>query len=283
MRSPIDTQGQRRVRQTSSARLRCCVGVLNFLHLKRILVSGQHNLASITAEQKVIFATTHLGDLDVPAAISEAGKWFDLVIANESNQHSFRSRTRINAALHLAGMKNFLSVEYKDIEGRDAKPHFRAANFVPMQEALEKGKALVIAAHNPVKVNELPHGGYGAVYVCAMTEGAVIVPVTVDVQSSALSDTYRSPSFATRPLALLTFHPPMQVTQIDGLEDFGGLADTVHRGSMTIEERKRYDQIRGALQVESDKIMRVLASALPLHKRGVYGGAEGLDKNSTIV
>lgn len=267
---------QPRARQSSSVRLRCCVGLLNFLHLKRIMVSGQQHLESISAEQRVIFATTHLGDLDVPAVISEAGKWFDVVIANESVQHSFTSRTRINTALHLAGIQNFLSVEYKDIEGHDAKPHFRAVNFVPMQRALESGKSVLIAAHNPVKKNELPRGGYGAVYICAMTKDAVIVPVTVDVQSSELLDSYSSPSFSRRPLAQLVFHPAMRVAQINRLEEFGHLAEKIHHDtSVSDEERAEYERIRQALQVESDKIMRVLASALPPHKRGAYGGVEG--------
>ncbi len=258
------------VHKKSSLRLRVCVAILNHLHLKRIVVRGLEHLQTIRSDQKIIIVTTHLGDLDVPAAMGIMGEYVDLVVANESVQHFFWKRMRINLSLHLAGIWNFLPIEYQDIE-HEARGFFHAADFLRMKRALDTGKTLLVAGHNPALQNELPRGGYGAVYVHEITDRAVILPVTVNVRSSQIIDVYHAPHLFSRPIADLIIHPPMHIKKITNLEQFTQLAKKRLRDiRLTPEEHVLYAGVREALQVESDKIMRVLASALPQEKRGKY-------------
>lgn len=72
---------------------------------------------------------------------------------------------------------NTLNGRYGKKEGR-----FTPQDYGPMREVLNQGDSVLIAAHKPSRNNQLEKGGYGAVYLQAITEGSVIVPITVSIE-----------------------------------------------------------------------------------------------------
>ena len=55
-----------------------------------IQTHGEEHLKEIPPDKKVIIATTHISDLDVPIATLKLGKYFDIAITNQSTSFFFR-------------------------------------------------------------------------------------------------------------------------------------------------------------------------------------------------
>src|SRR6202044_1004644 len=85
----------------------------------------------------------------------------------------------------------FLPIDFAG-KGADKRPTaFNPDNFVPMMEAMDKGKAMIIAGHNPSLEGHLEEGGYGAVYLAEMAD-ATILPVSIDIISTENLGTARN-------------------------------------------------------------------------------------------
>ena len=169
-------------RPTTSKRLLMAIEADVKLATGDIQTHGEERLKEIPPAKKVIIATTHISDLDVPIATLKLGKYFDIAITNQSIHHSFLGEPRTNIGLRIAGRKNFIPIDTKKIEGKK-QGEFNPQNFAPMRDALEQGKTIIIAAHNPTQKWKLSKGGYGAAYLTAICENVVILPVVVNIES----------------------------------------------------------------------------------------------------
>jgi 1-acyl-sn-glycerol-3-phosphate acyltransferase len=76
-------------RPTTSKRLLIAIGADVKLATGEIQTHGEEHLKEIPPDKKVIIATTHISDLDVPIATLKLGKYFDIAITNQSIHHSF--------------------------------------------------------------------------------------------------------------------------------------------------------------------------------------------------
>lgn len=188
------------------------VRAIKALQVRDVDVAGQEHAVQASLQYgSVIIAPTHLADLDMPMTLYTLGSMLDILITNMAPQHSFRRNPTMNLLLRLAGKRNFLPIDY--IDGRPAKGRFNPLNFLPMAEVLAAGRSVMIAAHKPMFVPELPdHAGIGAVYLASIT-GIPVIPVAVRLSSggavgynnSILTTLFTQPSAKVRIGAPIVF------------------------------------------------------------------------------
>ncbi len=244
-----------------------------------IRTTGVENIYKIPPESKVIIASTHISDLDLPLVIRELGSHFDIAVTDQSTHHSLRQDSAAYMTNIVAGKGNFIPIDYrKDKEGKF--PRFNPENFGPMQAALGKGKEILIAAHNPTFDGTLGSGAVGFVYLAQLSD-AVILPVAVDIESKNPNE---APGIAgktmgkmlyQRPRATVAVCEPIKLARIEGVEIIQRLMAKRANGEKTTpEERAEFSRVREALQAQADMVMGKLAEALPEQKRGEYGEPE---------
>ena len=160
-------------KRETPARFRLPIEVNLRANFSAIEVRGEDNLKKIPPGAKVIFATTHISDLDVGMPIAKLGKQFRMKLVNASLQHDITQDPASNLGMRAMGSENMIPVDIQwgrehPVAGKTYQGSmFNPENFIPMKKALEEGVALVIAAYTPthVKDGKLPSkGGYGAVY-----------------------------------------------------------------------------------------------------------------------
>ena len=269
--NPVDhNSGEKR--HTTSKRLLMAIEADVSLATGDIQTHGEEHLKEIAPNKKVIIATTHISDLDVPIATLKLGKYFDIAITNQSIHHSFLGEPGTNIGIRIAGRENFIPIDTKKIEGKK-HGEFNPQNFAPMREALERGKAIIIAAHNPTQKWKLSKGGYGAAYLTAISENVTILPVVVNIESDeplGMAETILK-DVVKRPDATVYIQEPIELEKINGIEDFEKILRKRKRAEkLTKEERFRFSELKTALEKRSDQIMQALASDLPKKKRGEY-------------
>ena len=100
-------------KETTSHRLMLTLETAIRLQVKDIEVIGIETLEKIPTGSKIIIATTHLTDLDVPLATYALGNKLNLIITNQSTQHKLTEDPLENISMHIAGKSNFLPIDYK--------------------------------------------------------------------------------------------------------------------------------------------------------------------------
>lgn len=252
--------------------------------INKISLKGQENLRQIDRNRPLIIVTTHISDLDVPIVARSLGDMFDIAISNQSVHHSFFGGEKMtNIGLRLAGKDNFLPITYsfkegeekvhsEELGGDDKKSSFNPEDFINMVSTVtEKGKAIIVAAHNPAKDWRLPErGGVGGVYLSGLLEKAVLLPVAVNIKTATpvgMGDD-RTRVLKERPDAEVTIGEPFELPATDGVQDLASLMERRKAGQQRIPDDRH--KIRGAinnLREQSDIVMGRLASLLPENKR----------------
>lgn len=240
--------------------------------IREVSVSGIENVEAIPSGKKVIIAATHLSDLDMALVVKALGKHFDIAVSDQSTHHSFREDPAGNMSIRLAGEKNFLPIDYKKVAGeKEAK--FNPDNFASMAEALDGGKEVLVAAHNPSEDGMLSKGGVGAVYLAQLAEDSVILPVAViiDSENAFLAGKNVLQKMAERPDAEVVIGSAISPEHIAGIQDFKAIMDKRKRKEkLSSDEIARFSELSDALKEQSASIMKTLAAMIPEEKRGYY-------------
>lgn len=148
--------------------------------------------AEIDPTKQYIVAISHKTGLDVPIVIKALGDKLPLVISDQSVHHdpiniknlAMLIKDPTILSIKLLGQTNFPPISYTH-DGDEKKPLFNPGDVDEMVKAIEQGKSVVVAAHNPsdaIKVQDI-HSvkpGYSAALLAHMT-GAEILPVLVDI------------------------------------------------------------------------------------------------------
>lgn len=244
-------------RKPSPFRLRRAMELLAKVASKKVTIEGKENLAQLKPDEKVIFVTTHLKDSDVPIAFTTLASDFDIAMVNISGHSSPKQDIFSYAGIKVAGSSAFLPISYRGHLTHWSPDNFQKEDFQPMQEALKKGKAVMIAAYSPTKEQILPQRpGFGAMYLAELT-GATLVPITVNQASQAeLAGQAGIKGMVTtvlkRPEVTVTYGEPIRPTE-------------------TLDPNiPLYKQIPSLIQQQT-KVMEALAQPLPLQKRGIWG------------
>ncbi len=264
----------RRIEQTTPNKLLSAVEMNIKMFIKNVNVSGLENLSEIPKNKNIVIVTTHASDLDVPLTIKALGKIFGLAVSDAATNHSFKN-IGAKVGLMRAGEDNFIPIEYRNGK-KDIEAGFNPDNFTPMVDALETGKAVIVAAHNPSRSDRLEKGGIGGVYLAQLSD-AIIIPVSVNVKSektSSLKGFLKMVSGGGRKDADVVIGHPIELPEIEGIEDFKNIMNKRKSGEkLTSEEIDRFKQISSLLKEQSNSVMQNLASAMPDEKRGPYSKA----------
>jgi 1-acyl-sn-glycerol-3-phosphate acyltransferase len=220
------------------------------LMVGKIEVSGKENINKIPPNAKVIVMTTHLTDLDMPIVVHAVAKDLDIVEMDMSPHHKLfgkQSEFGTNIGMRAIGMKNFLPIDYdKDDSGKKTSKTFNPDNFDPAVEIMEKGKAILIAAHNPLtesaKNLDNVKGGYGGVYLAGLT-GAYILPITVVLDKDAGIYGDGINTLKKKPNASVVIGEPFQFEKIDGIENLSKLIKNRDWRDEDFEEFSRLNKI----------------------------------------
>lgn len=245
---------------------------------------GKEHLDEIPAGKKVIIATTHISDFDMPIAIAEMGDYFpNINVANKSNQFEFTGDPVMNLQRYLIGQEHYFRVEHRGKKGGGNEfGVFDPENFQPMKESLEDENTMIIAAqyddqyHAKQKWALSDRPGNGAAYLHQITPDSVILPVAVDIKADPIgmgkmgSDVLRIIKREKPPVDVI-IGKPLELDKIDGLEAFNEIFKKRKRGEkLTIEERHKFSQFKEKLQSQSSDLIKRLADLLPKEKRGIW-------------
>lgn len=258
---------QPKTKESSPKRLMLAMELWKKAALNKMEIKGQENLKNIPKDQKIIIATTHLSDLDVPAAFCALGKDLDIAITNESVHHSFREEPDTNISMRLAGKDNFIPIDYKKKDDRKSPKLFNPENFEPMLEAIGNGKRILISAQTPLQKGEtkIPDSGYGAAYLAEISD-ALILPVAVRLLSNQDKAMYedRFKTLLKKSDAEVIVGEPFKLEKIEGIERMKLLLEKrKNEGSLNKEEREEFSKLASELKEKSRQLLDKVLELLP--------------------
>jgi hypothetical protein len=272
----------RKQQRASSKRLLFVLNRIVKAFIGRIEVVGEHNLALVPPAKKIILATTHISDLDVAIVAVALGSNLDIALTDISVHRSIVSSLKAGdptvLILALAGKHNFLPLTYKQEKGT-RRGQIHPKDFHTLKAILTDGKAVVIAAHNPVPDGTLPaKPGYAAIRTAQITEDAVVLPVAVCIGETSelfgmgnVKNIIRT--LKRKPKATVSIGESIVLANPDA-KKAAQLLEEVITGVADGQElsEKAKQTIREAREVinktEGATLMKALAKLLPPEKRG---------------
>lgn len=262
-------------KETTPIRLRLALKLQEKLTSSEVNVNGLENLESIPDGANIIFATTHIADTDITTAAAELCDRYDIAMTNMSLHHELPKEPSTYMAICLAGISNFLPIRYEKTEGTSKQGFFNPDDYPTIKNAMEDGKAIVMAAHNPSGGKwELPRGGYGAPYVSSLAaDNVYIVPISVNVNSETPTGIFETmpKTIIKRPKSDMHIEKPIVLDKIDNIDEFGKALKKRATGAiLSTEEIAIFRDIKDKLRAQSDIIMHNLAQHIPNNKRGPY-------------
>jgi len=213
--------------------------------------------AEIDPAESYIVAISHKTGLDVPIVIKALGDVLDLAVTDQSTHHGpMRLSDPTTISVKIIGEENFIPISYVQ-DGREKRPSFNPADAYAMTSAMERGKSLIVAAHNPsdkVAVQDLNtvRPGYTAALLAHLT-GAKILPVLVDIdeQGQGIMRRKNARVFVGAPYA------------IEGEQDMGDMQTIMNkRGEgmpLSEDERRKFFRLSGALKDTGRHILDSIA------------------------
>jgi hypothetical protein len=245
--------------------------------IDKVHVTGREHIEEIPPDRKVIVATSHITDLDMSLVIKSLGNDLDLIVSAQSTNRSLLEDTVSNIAARVAGQEHFLGIDYTQSKGAQRQgskvAHFNPANFVEMSEAFDRGKAVMVAAHNPTFDGRLSDkGGIGAVYL-AQLSNCVILPVAVNVKSEGTFKPGKTilknlTGLANKPDADVHIGKPVTLQKIEGVEELQPLLQKRATGArLSEEEQGNVKRILEELRGQSLELINILGEMLPEERR----------------
>lgn len=248
------------------------------LKLHKPVIEGLGNLTQIPKTEKLIIATTHLSDIDIETAIAAIAPYRDVSVTSQSTHLENPISGRI---MRWAAKKEIYGISSRPRKNSTWRQdfEFNPQNYEAMRTPLEKGRALVIAAHQPTHEWKLPNKpGLGAIYL-AQISGATILPTAVDIQYPEFIDL---PPISLDILKRLlqgkrldvkvAFGKPIRPTPIpsEEIKLLNKFLNHDEKHTLTKDEISKSRSILEKLKLQGSEIMKSLASMLPQYKRGPW-------------
>lgn len=240
------------------------------------IVEGLENLKKIPKTEKLIIATTHLSDIDMDTAIATVAPYRDVSVASQSTH----LENLISGSIMRWATENEIygvSSKFGKKPTRLPAYRFNSQDYEAMREPIEKGRAMVIAAHKPVYEWKLPDKpGLGAIYLAQISK-ATILPTVVDVQHPEFIDlspinpgVLKRLLQGKRPQVKVSFGKPIRLDPIpsEELTTVANFFNHDERNKMTKDEIEKAKTILQILQLQGSEVMESLANMLPKNKRG---------------
>lgn len=246
--------------------------------LHKPIVEGLENLTNIPKNEKVIITPNHLSDIDIETVIATVAPYRDVSVADQSTHLEVPI---FGSIMQFLGENELYGVSSKFGKKKTWLPTFRLnpQDYEAMKVPLEKGRALVIAAHQPTHEWKLPaKPGIGGILLAQKT-GATILPTAVDIKCPEFIDLSPINFGVLKRLFLgkrldvkVTFGKPIRLEPIPSeeikiLEKF---LNHDERHGMTKDEIQIARTTFKKLQSQGSEVMQSLANMLPQEKRGIW-------------
>lgn len=275
----------------SSCRFRGAMWLNSELIAQKPEVVGLENLGKIPKGVNPVIAGSHLRtDASLQIIARELARKFNLGIAAQAEN---RKNPITNAILTLIGQDNFYDIDNittrKKVNGKSERTDrytLNLNNYEVMKDAMEKGKTMLVAAHSaPIYNGILPDKpGFAAVYLAHLSGQRAILPVVLDIDTDN-EDTGRVdriPLIAknlltrNRPKSKMTICEPITLGPIDAssielMKKWITARSDRKSSGLSLEDQKRAMEAQKKMRQDSEKVMYVLAQALPPEKRGIWG------------
>ncbi len=242
------------------------LGALSKFQAGSIEVIGKEHLDEIPDGMNVVVAGSHVSDFDMPLIATALGKDLNIAITDMSVHSTDWKKDPTYVGMLIAGIRNFIQISWHTGAGGKRQPRLNPENYGPVRDALNRGKAVLMAAHNPSYGSLPDKPGIGAELVAETTPNTVILPVTVDVQdeqaSTATKFRQQMMSLFRRPKVVVTIGKPITPQmQIDPADLIRGETRSAAEVSQTLH----------GIRDRSRVVMQALAEMLPEGQKGSYG------------
>lgn len=243
------------------------------LFCKNFSVEGEENIEKAKEESpngRFIISSSHLHNLDVPAALKAMGNDFNIQLTGESvlleNMKKYGGH---NLLIHLGGRKNFTPLDYKENEeGKHGS--FNPDNFVELEEKIiEEGKTPWIASHPFALDGKMKRPSVGPIYLAIKTKSSII-PTALDITggSKNLEGAKESAkALAERAQAVYHVGEAMKVPDIDISIIEKVINKRKNHEQISHEEMEEFSAVHQELNEQAEILSDKIASLLPQEKR----------------
>jgi len=235
-------------------------------------VEGKENLVSFQEQNpdtKFIIASSHISNLDAPAAIKALGDRVDIQITAESVLFKSLPHKIMFAA---GGSENFTPLEYK--KGKEGKQGvFNPKDFQELSSKIEEGKTPWMAIHPFTLKEKMQQPRTGAVFLAHKT-GAKIIPTALEFEGGSMSlegvgEIAKGLLTRAGGKGRATYHigepidlPPLDVSIIESV-----LGKRANKERVTREEIDKFKEVHRLLQEQADEVAGRIAAMLPEEQR----------------
>ncbi len=238
---------------------------------KNFRIEGEENLCEISAaaekNEKFVITSSHLSNMDGPAAIKTFGKRLNLQLGVDSRHFDWPAQRFM---YQHAGKENFSPLEYRVKKGD--QPVFNPKNFTDLEQKMEEGKTPWLAVHSWSPKQKMLEPRIGAVYLAQKT-GAKIIPTALELSGTNI--TLNSPLELLKGVikkANAVYHigkpiglEPVNVGIIENV-----LSKRKNKEKITDEERNEFHLVHEKLKEQAIEIAKIISEMLPKEFRGNY-------------
>lgn len=274
----------------SSRRFRWAMWVDSEHVVQRPEVVGLENLEKIPKGINPVITGTHLRtDTALQIIARELDEKFDIGIAQQAGN---RKNPIINTMFTIIGQDHFYDVDHTTtrtkVNGkseRDDKYMLNFNNYDVMNEAMKKGKTILISAHySPIYDGILPNKpGFAAIYLAHLSGQRVILPVALDMDTNdpdtgrgdRISNILKNLVTGKRPKSKMTICEPIALdpiepSDIELMKKWITARQAQAHSDLNPEEQRKAKEAFRRMRQDGEKVMLALAAALPLERRGVW-------------
>ena len=259
-------------------KLREKVDSLINLFCNEFTVEGKENVIEAQKKDpdaKFVIASSHISNLDAPAAIKALGDRFDIQITAES---VLFGATPQEIIFRLGGKESFTPLEYRKEKKseRGKEGVFNPDDFKVISEKMKDGKTPWMTIHPFTEKKEMQPSRVGTIYLANKTE-AKIIPTALEIKGGSVSlegvrEWVKGIWSRKKGETKATFHigeaidlPKIDVNIIESV-----LEKRARKKRVTHEEFNEFKETHRLLKEQADYVAQVIAGMLPDEQRGVY-------------
>lgn len=247
---------------------------LILIFCKKFYIVGKNNIQKKLQNQNYIIVSSHISNLDAPAAIKTLGNVLNLQITAESLL--FKPTMPQWYMFQLSGKENFSPLQYKKLS-KGKKGVFIPKDFENISQKMTKGKTPWIVIHPFTLEGEMQKAKIGPIYLAQKT-GASIIPTALEYKNLSLSlegfwEILKALMGRLRRKGIATYHigKPIWLPKIENVEIIEKVYNKKMKGEeMTREEEQKSLKVVKELKTQADYVARIISAMLPPQNRGVY-------------
>lgn len=169
--------------EQSPRRMRAMFSVIKKMIAHNVTIVGEENVVDAQDTDRLIVATTHTTDFDLPLVVATLAGNLDMLVTDMSLNHKLGSPgSRLDKlGLMAIGENNFVPLDYQNAtDGTQVPGVFNPDNFVPLLEQIDTGKRVVIAGQSASSNGLFDRPGVAVPYLASYAS-ASILPVAVQM------------------------------------------------------------------------------------------------------